>query len=141
LDFYDPDKDDRKDQCDADEPFVAVTHTLTGVDAGPATDVELVASLNADTAFRAYAHAGLVSGDVTIFPLGANTKVRVGTGSTSTVIAAAFPTTPLDNALRVFVRESIIAAAWTTSYNAGTHTYTITAVGAEEKVHVVVSFG
>lgn len=142
LEFYDPDKDDRSDQCDLDPRFVEVVHTLaTTVTDGAVTDVQLVASLNADANFRTYAHAGLVGGDPTIFPVGANAQVKLGEGSTADAIAAIWPSTTANNATRSFVRESIIAAAWTTSYDASTHTYTITAVGAEEKVHAVVTFG
>ncbi len=141
LAFHDPDKDDRTEQCELDPNFVEITHTIGTATNGAITDVELVASLNLDEAFRAYAHAGLVSGALTIFPVGASAIVKVGTGSTADALAAAFPVTPLDNGARTFIREDLIAAAWTTSYSAATHTYTITAVGTEEKVHVVVTFG
>jgi hypothetical protein len=139
--FHDPDADDRELQCDPDPNFVEVSHTLAGVTGGAATDVQVVASLNADPAFTAYAHAGLVSGAVTIFPGGANTIVKVGSGSTGTALAAAFPTTPLDNSQRTFARQDIVAAAWTASYSAADKTYTVTSVAASEKVHAVATFG
>jgi hypothetical protein len=141
LEFYDPDKDDRSDQCDPDPRFVEVVHTLaSSVTDGAVTDAQLVASLNADANFRTYAHAGLVSGDPTIFPVGANAQVKLGEGSTADAIAAIFPSTTANNATRTFARQDIVAAAWTASYDASTKTYTITSVAATEKVHVVVTF-
>lgn len=139
--FHDPDADDRCFQCEENPNFVEITHTLTGVTGGTATDVEIAASLNGDPAFREYAHANLVGGDLTIFPGGSNTIVKVGSGSTGTALADAFPTTQLDNSERTFARQDIVAAAWTASYAAATKTYTITSVAASEKVHAVVTFG
>lgn len=141
LSFHDPDLDDRCNQCDPVPLFLDVTHTLDGVTGGAATDAQVVASLNADLEFRKYGHAGLVSGAVTIFPIGANAVVKVGEGSTANALAAAFPTTASDNGTRTFARQDIVAAAWTASYAAATKTYTITSVAASEKVHVVVTFG
>ncbi len=145
--ILDLDEDDACEQCPANDGYTEIIHTLANVTNGAATVEQVRDSLNADPAFFAKAYAYVTGGGILeILPRGANAKIKVGTQAetgAADALAAALPTTELDNSKRVFTRlDHLAATAWTGSYDASTHTYTFTNTNASavEKVHAVVTF-
>lgn len=142
----DLDEDLKIDQCETNEGFTEIVHTLAGVTNGAATVEQVRDSLNADAVFFAKAYAYVTGGGILeILPRGANAKIKVGTQAATgaaDALAAALPTTELDNSTRVFTRLNQVVADWGGSYDAGVKTYTITRLNASaaEKVHAVVTF-
>lgn len=135
FDFKDPDNALNDSFSDG---FTSVTHTLDGVTGGAATAAEIVASLNADTAFTAWAYAAVTATNVvTVFPKGPLGQVKIGTGSTSAA-ASDFAATTADNAARTFTKVDMVDAAYTMTYAAATKTLTITDVAGTAKLAIFV---
>lgn len=77
----------RTDRDRDDQPnYTEVVHTLAGVTGGAATAVQIVASLNADADFKVWGFAAVSATNVVkVFPIGPDSHVRIGIGSTSVV--------------------------------------------------------
>lgn len=125
--------------------WTEVVHVLSGVTGGAATPAQIVASLNADPYFSAWAYAAAsiaTANAVTVFPRGPRGRVRIGTGSTS-AFASLFSGTGADNAQRIFTRvgPNIAADPWDVSYDAGDRKVIITnnTAATVERVCAVIS--
>lgn len=98
FEFHYPQNQLSTAKFDETTTYTEVVHTLAGVTGGAATPAQIVASANADVNFRLWGFAAVTATNVvTVFPIGPESHVRIGSGSTSAV-AGSFGVAIFNNA-------------------------------------------
>lgn len=112
--------------------YTTVTHVLDGVTPAAATNVEVAASLNADSNFTAWAYAaiGPTADRVSIYPKGPRATVLMTGGTAQAVLI--FPAAESDNAVRTFThvgpgqQGALVADHWDVAWDNDTKDLTVT---------------
>lgn len=139
FEFRYPEKDNVLLNSESTTSYKTLTHVLAGVTGGAATPAQITASLNADTAFRAYGYAAVTASNVvTVFPVGPNSHVKIGVGSTS-VVAGTFGLA-ITNDVRTYTQKD--PSSWLATHNTSTGVVTLTngSGSTAYKVVAVVSY-
>lgn len=111
----------QKDMDPGPPNYEEIIHVLADtVTDGAITAAEAAVSWNADENAASWAYAvATTATELTLFPLGMQSHIRQGSGSTATNLMGKNTTPALTNDKRTFTQQDMVAAAWSWTYLEG----------------------